>query len=336
MIISNNVSAKDLNSFSVDVNVKTLIEIESLDDLDRLELTEPFKVLGGGSNILLTSDLNQPLLVIKLTGITVVKNANEYTLVKVGAGENWHSFVEWTLRHDLGGIENLSLIPGKCGAAPMQNIGAYGVEIKDVLHAVYAYDIQQKRHVVLHHSECGFAYRSSYFKNKWKDRYIITAIVLRLSNSGHHKIHTHYGAIQSKLNENKIDKPSIQDVSRAVIAIRRDKLPDPKLLPNAGSFFKNPVVSSHKMEELKESFPDIVHYPHEGMFKLAAAWLIDQAGWRGYRNEKAVGTHKNQALVIVNEGHAHGSDIYALAKEIMTSVASKFGIQLEPEVNIWN
>ena len=333
MLIQNNVSTKQYNSFQVDEIFPTLITIKELDDLYHLTENQ-FRILGGGSNILITGSSNLPVLKIDIKGIEKIEETEEYALVRFGAGENWHEVVLWALNQDFGGIENLSLIPGNCGAAPMQNIGAYGVEIKDVLHSVFAFDLASKKELIFHQSECGFGYRTSHFKTKWKDKFIITSIVLRLTKSPNHIINTSYGAIENELERNGINSPGIKDVSNAVINIRNSKLPDPKLLGNAGSFFKNPVVSQNKLIELKSKYPDIPNYPFGDQKKLAAAWLIDQCGWKG-KSVGKVGNYKNQALVLVNLGGAKGDEILSHSKNVQESVQNKFGIRLEPEVNIW-
>jgi UDP-N-acetylmuramate dehydrogenase len=255
-------------------------------------------------------------------------------LVKFSAGENWHDAVMWAVENNYGGIENLSLIPGKCGAAPMQNIGAYGIEIKDVLLAVYAFDTEKKQEFIFHNHECGFGYRTSNFKTIWKDKFIITEIVLKLTKPGYHIIDKSYGAIQSELDARGIGSPSIKDLSDVVIHIRQSKLPDPQELGNAGSFFKNPVISTSKFEALKSSFPEMPHYPAQDKIKLPAGWLIDQCGWKGI-TEGQVGTYKHQALVLVNHGQASGEDVLNFSKKINASVEEKFGVELEMEVNVW-
>lgn len=336
MIIRNNVPAKPLNTFGLDHNISTLVTIEHSEDLQYLNGVKDFRILGGGSNILMTEDVAIPVVQMANKGIEIIKEGESYVLVKFEAGEVWHDAVIWSLENNFGGIENLSLIPGRCGAAPMQNIGAYGVEIKDVLHSVYAYDIALGVLKCFHNSECGFAYRTSHFKTDWKNRYIITSIVLKLSKEGHHEINTEYGAIRSELNNAGVNHATIHDVSDAVIAIRKSKLPDPAFIGNAGSFFKNPVIDNNQYKTLIQRYPDIVAYELEGGYKLAAGWLIDQCGWKGFRSDHGTGTHKNQALVLVNYGNAEGHKIFELAREIMESVYDRYGVVLEPEVNIWN
>lgn len=336
MRIQNQVSSKKYNSFQIDVNLDCLIEIEDYADLDALDLDSGFKILGGGSNVLMVSDLKKPLVHICIKGKEILKEEDDYVLVKLAAGENWHEAVLWAIEQGYGGIENLSLIPGKCGAAPMQNIGAYGVEIKDVLHSVYVYDIENAYHKIFHASECGFGYRSSNFKTIWKDKFIITAIVLRLSKDGHHVINTSYGAIKNSLEQNNISEPGIGDVSKAVIEIRQSKLPDPKVIGNAGSFFKNPIVAKELYDKIAVDYPGMPAYPAGDKIKLAAGWLIEQCGWKGLKEDSGAGSYKDQALVLVNHGTAKGEDILAIAKKIQHSVSERFGVDLEPEVNIWD
>ena len=335
MRIRNNINSKPYNTFGIEVNMACLIEIQDRDDLFYLDKNSSYRILGGGSNILFTKGLDEPALLINNKGKETLIDNEAYSLVKFAAGENWHESVLWAIEQDLGGIENLSLIPGKCGAAPMQNIGAYGVELKDVLHSVYVFDRAAQVIKSFHREECGLAYRSSKFKNKWKDRYIITDIVLRLTKPGHHKINISYGAIKSVIEEKNISNPSIQDVSNAVIEIRQSKLPDPKDIGNAGSFFKNPIIDEAQHDRLSAEHEDLVSYKVEDGYKLAAGWLIDRCGWKGHRTDKGVGTHAKQALVLVNDGDAQGKDVLELSREIQDSVDKKFGVRLEPEVNIW-
>ncbi len=335
MRISNNISSKPFNTFGINAPISTLIEIQSIQDLHFLDSKKAYRVLGGGSNILITNELKDNVLLIDIKGKDIIKDSEKYVLIKVGAGENWHHTVLWALDNEFGGIENLSLIPGKCGAAPMQNIGAYGVEIKDVLHSIYCYDLHMKQEFTFHHSECGFDYRTSHFKTSWKDRFIITSIVLKLSKAPFHVINTTYGAIQSQLTEKGIINPGIREVSNTVIEIRQSKLPDPSIVGNAGSFFKNPIVSNEKYLGIKALFSDIVAYPSSGKKKLAAGWLIDNCGWKGFEDPSGAGTYGKQALVIINNGNASGNDILAFSKRISESVYEKYGVELEPEVNIW-
>lgn len=254
-----------------------------------------------------------------------------HTVVSAGAGESWPAFVAWTLEQGLGGLENLSLIPGEVGAAPIQNIGAYGLEVKDRLLFLEAFDVKTGKVVKIEARQCGFGYRSSHFKGKWKNRYIITKVYFRLTHQ-HHKINTSYGAIESELTH--IELPTIQDIADAVIRIRRSKLPDPKDLANTGSFFKNPVISSEKLHSLQQDYPNIPAYPTaDDQKKVPAAWLIHQCGWKGKRMG-TVGCYEKQPLVIVNYGGATGAEVWAFAQKVQQSVQEQFGILLEPEVNL--
>lgn len=273
------------------------------------------------------------MLINAIKGISIADSDNEYTLVKAGAGEVWHEFVLHCIDHNLGGIENLSLIPGSVGASPMQNIGAYGVEIKDVFVELEALNIETKQVEVFKHEDCQFGYRESVFKRALKGKYIILNVTYRLTNKGH-QLKTSYGAIQGELEARKIDSPTIKDISDVVIAIRQSKLPDPKEIGNAGSFFKNPVVEREVLNQILEEYPDAPNYPApNGQVKLAAGWLIDQAGWKG-KTFNQYGVHKKQALVLVNYENASGNDIFQLSEEILRDILNKFGVKLEREVNI--
>lgn len=338
MIIRNQLSSKPYNTFGIDVPIQTFIEIKDRGDLhllrDALKDKSP-KIIGGGSNILLTKSIEEPVLLINTVGIKVIKEEPEYSLVQFEAGVPWVEAVGWAVSQGLGGIENLALIPGKCGAAPMQNIGAYGVEIKDVLHAVTAYKLSDGMDYTFHNVECNFGYRTSNFKTIWKDQYIVLDIILKLTKEGHHQINTSYGAISTSLKERKIETPAISDIKDIVEDIRRSKLPDPKLIGNAGSFFKNPIIGSTQYASLKALYPNLPSYPVDDQrVKVPAAWLIDQCGWKG-KVIGQTGTYKNQALVIVNHGKAKGQEVYDLSSAIKTSVEEKFGVVLEREVNVW-
>lgn len=336
MRIRNDLSSAPYNSFGIDVPLGCLIEIENSEDLPFLSPLKQFRVLGGGSNVLIADDLTVPVVLVNNRGIERVVEKEDYCLVEFAAGETWHDAVLWALDNKLGGMENLSLIPGKCGAAPMQNIGAYGVEIKDILHSVKAFDLSNGLDMSFYNTECGFAYRTSHFKTKWKDRFIISSIVLKLSKEGYHRTHTEYGAIREQLASKGVIHPGIRDISEAVIAIRSSKLPDPKLLGNAGSFFKNPVVPRDKYQELIKEFPELVAYPAGEEMKLAAGWLIDACGLKGMQTESGAAVHDKQALVLVRRGKATGNDILRLAGQIKEKVWDTFGVTLEEEVNIWS
>ena len=326
------------NTFHIDCAAKYFTEINSIDALLELQQSDVFKsnellMLGGGSNILFTKNFNGLVVKNSLLGKELIKEDADYYYVKIGAGEGWHDFVLWCIANNYAGVENLSLIPGRVGASPMQNIGAYGVEIKDVfesLEAVHAKDGSKK---IFTNSECEFGYRESVFKRKLRNQYIITSVVFKLKKKTN--FNTSYGAIEKELEVMGIKDLSIKAISDAVIRIRSSKLPDPKVIGNAGSFFKNPEILTAQCEALKQQFPNIVSYPLEnGNAKLAAGWLIEQAEWKGKRFGDA-GVHVNQALVLVNYDKAQGNEIYDLSSKIVESVKTKFGVELEREVNIY-
>jgi len=290
-------------------------------------------ILGGGSNVLFTRDIDGFVLKNEVSGIDLVHEDEEYVYIKAGAGENWHAFVLHCLDRGWAGVENLSLIPGSVGAAPMQNIGAYGVEIRDVFQELEAYDLKEQKVYTFSLNDCEFGYRESVFKRKYRDRFVILNVTFRLRREP--VFHTSYGAIREELEKMGVSQLSIRAISQAVINIRSSKLPDPKQIGNAGSFFKNPAVSNEKFESLRAEFPAIVGYPNPGSetTKLAAGWLIEQCGWKGFRRGDA-GCHARQALVLVNYGGASGQEVYDLSEEILLSVERKFGVRLEREVNI--
>ncbi len=328
-------SLKAFNTFGLEAFAKYFIEINNVKDLE-LVFKDPVYssnkklILGGGSNILFTKDFDGLVIKNNIKGIEII-DANE-NIVKAGAGENWHEFVMFCIEKGLGGIENLSLIPGCVGASPMQNIGAYGVEIKDVFHELRAFDMTSGEIKTFSKEECEFGYRESVFKHKFKDRYLIVDVSFKLSKD--HKLSTHYGAINDELKKMGIEKPSIKDVSNAVIAIRQSKLPDPKEIGNAGSFFKNPEVSAEKYKSLKQEFDALVAYPLEnGNYKLAAGWLIEQSGLKGFEMNGAA-VHNKQALVLVNKNNTTGQNIFQLSDYVLSKVFDKFGVKLEREVNI--
>ena len=337
LMIQKNISLKPYNTFGMDVTASHFARFNSVDELNQI-LNYPdarnleLLILGGGSNLLLTKNFEGLVLKNELHGISIVKTENEITYVKSAAGEVWHNFVLFCIENNLGGVENLSLIPGSVGAAPMQNIGAYGIEIKDVFHELEAYEIATGKIRTFNLTECKFGYRESAFKQDLKNQYIITSVTFRLTKNP--KLNTSYGAINDELQKRGISNPSIKDVSNAVIAIRKSKLPDPKEIGNSGSFFKNPVVLKSHLEKLKETYADIPSYPvDEKQVKLAAGWLIEKAGWKG-KTLSNYGVHKNQALVLVNYGGANGSDIFKLSEDILQSIKTQFGVELEREVNI--
>lgn len=333
-----NISLKLYNTFGIDVNAESLFTIESIHDLSQVLQDETLKkksklILGGGSNVLFTQSVNGIVLLNRIKGIEIFKEDEESVFVKVGAGEVWHEFVMWSVEKGYGGIENLSLIPGSVGAGPMQNIGAYGVELKDCFYELEAMNLQNLEIKKFSSSDCKFGYRESVFKNELKNQYFITSVSFRLSK--HPKLNVSYGAITQELEKLGVVNPSVKDVSKAVINIRQSKLPDPKVLGNSGSFFKNPEVNKEQYESVKHSYPNVVAYPtSNGNMKLAAGWLIEQCGWKG-KVVGHTGSHKDQALVLVNYGGATGSEVYQLALDIKRSVFEKFGVEINPEVNIY-
>ena len=335
MQITENVSLRAFNTFKMDVRARYLAILRKPDDIKPVlgkVRSDSVLVLGGGSNILFTKDLNGLVLKNEIKGLSQTDGDAGYVFVKVGAGENWHQFVMYCIHEKLGGIENLALIPGNVGASPMQNIGAYGVEVKDVFHQLEAYHIKDRAVVTFNASECGFGYRESVFKNKYKGQFIILNVTFKLSRNHYYNIS--YGAIREELDRMKVEALSIEAIAEAVIRIRRSKLPDPDEIGNAGSFFKNPTIPSSEFLVLRNSFPGIIGFPqNELTVKLAAGWLIEQCGWKGYRKGDA-GCHAKQALVLVNHGNASGREIFELSEEIRQSVMIKFGVGLEREVNI--
>jgi len=337
MKVLQNSSLKSYNTFGIDVKAERFVSVSSLEELKSVltgNYAEELFILGGGSNMLLTQDITATVLHIDLKGIKVVQETEDYAYIQANAGENWHEFVLWTLAHGYGGLENLSLIPGNIGSSPIQNIGAYGVELKDHFVSCEAIDIQTIERISFNAEECDFGYRNSIFKNKVKGKYIITSVTFKLSKKNH-QLYTNYGSINEALEESGITNPSIQDVSNAVIRIRQQKLPDPRELGNSGSFFKNPLISTKAFQELQKEYPEMPHYKiSENEFKIPAGWLIDRAGFKGFREGDA-GVHKNQALVLVNYGRATGSEILNLAQKIQDKIHSQFKIALESEVNIF-
>ncbi|NNC71019.1 MAG: UDP-N-acetylmuramate dehydrogenase, partial [Flavobacteriaceae bacterium] len=326
MQIQRNISLKPYNTFGIDVNAKEFIEVTSVEDLQELIANrDDFFILSGGSNLLLTKDFETLVIHLNLKGKEIVKKEAESVQVKVQAGENWHEFVLWCLKHNFGGVENLSLIPGNVGTAPIQNIGAYGVELKDFMLELEALDIKSGKIVKFKNEDCQFDYRDSIFKRHAKGNYIIINVTFKLSRENH-QLNTSYGAIQSELKNKKILAPTIKDVSHAVIAIRQSKLPDPKEIGNSGSFFKNPVISIHNFKQLQHSYPEVPHYRvSQSEIKVPAGWLVEQCGFKGKRWGDA-GIHKKQALVLVNYGNATGKEIFDLSKKIQKTVKEKFDI----------
>ncbi len=336
MDFKQNIDLQSFNTFGLSEKASYYFEFTNISELKWALSNKPandLMILGGGSNILLTQPIDALVLKNNIKGITVENLSEEEVLVTAGAGETWHELVLFCIKEGYGGIENMSLIPGSVGAAPMQNIGAYGVEIKDVFDHLNALKIEDQSEHIFDNNQCQFGYRESVFKRALKNQFIITSVSLKLTKKNH-QLNTSYGAIEKELTTKGIEKPTIKDVSDAVIAIRQSKLPDPKKIGNSGSFFKNPVISKDQFKKLQEAFPDIAHYPiDEEHEKIAAGWLIDKAGWKG-KTFGNYGVHKNQALVLVNYGGANGQDIYQLSEQILKDIKSKFGIDLEREVNI--
>lgn len=330
-----NISLRPYNTFGIEAYASNFAEVNDVDLLKKIVSQHPdVFVLSGGSNILLTRNIEKPVIHLNLKGREIIKTeSSNRVLVKAQAGENWHEFVTWSIDQELGGLENLSLIPGNVGTSPMQNIGAYGVEIKDVFHELEALEIQSGKVLKFSTDQCKFGYRESVFKNEYKGKFIILNVTFKLKSSDY-KLVTDYGAIRSELENRKITNPGIKDVSDAVIAIRQSKLPDPKVLGNSGSFFKNPVVSSLKFEELLSKNPEMPFYKIDARsIKIPAGWLVETCGFKGKRFGDA-GVHAKQALVLVNHGRAKGIEILELAQNIQKKVALQFGIELEMEVNV--
>lgn len=331
-------SLKEYNTFGVNVLCHKAVRINSEQKLkETIERDANDKlIIGGGSNILFTKDIEETVMINQLIGKQIIKQEKKHVLVRFGSGELWHDCVEWAVENDFGGIENLALIPGTMGAAPIQNIGAYGVELKDVFHSLEAYDLIWGEKRIFTKEECNFGYRDSIFKNELKGEYFISKVTLKLT-VGKHKLKLNYGEIKKTLAENDIDEPEIDDVFEAIVEIRTEKLPDPEEFPNAGSFFKNPEITMPHFEKLKSQFPNIKHFINEekNNVKIPAAWLIEQCGWKGKRLGD-VGVSEKHALVLVNyDGKATGGELVSLSKKIQKSVLEKFDVKLFPEVNIY-
>jgi UDP-N-acetylmuramate dehydrogenase len=337
MNIQQNISLKALNTFGIEVKAKEFVEVKSIEELQVLcmsfNLTDrKVLVLGGGSNMLLTKDVDGMVIKISIKGIEVVEEDADHVWVKAMAGEVWHDLVLWSIDKGYGGLENLSLIPGCVGASPMQNIGAYGVELKNTFGSLEAIEIDGGDLRSFTHAECKFGYRESIFKQEAKGKYIIVSVTFKLSKKP--IFNTTYGAIQQTLEKHGVKELSVKAISDAVVEIRSTKLPDPKVLGNAGSFFKNPEIPNEQFEALKAQYPEIVGYPTSaGHTKVAAGWLIEQCGWKG-KKVGNTGSHKDQALVLVNYGGATGHEIWQLAMDIQKSVKEKFGVTINPEVNV--
>ena len=332
--ILKNVSLKGYNTFGIDVAAKEYAAVSNVSELKQLlSLDRERFFLGGGSNILLTADIDALVIHLDMKGKQIVSEDEEHVIVKVMAGENWHEFVLWTLQNDFGGVENLSLIPGNVGTAPIQNIGAYGVELKDVFISCETMHVHTLEERTFDLADCQFDYRNSIFKNEAKGQYVITSVNFRLTKKDH-RLNTSYGAIAKELAARNIERPTINDISEVVIAIRQSKLPDPKELGNSGSFFKNPVIATEDFKKLQATHPEVPHYViNEHQVKVPAGWLIEQAGFKGKRYGDA-GIHEKQALVLVNHGKASGQEIWQLAQKIQSEVFQSFGIAIEAEVNV--
>lgn len=327
-------SLRDLNTLGIEANAKAYLRVIAAEMLTHIKNDEwlgrlPRLVLGGGSNLLLTRDYPGLVLHMCTAGVEIVAEDDEATYVRAAAGEGWHAFVQWTLQRGLGGLENLSLIPGCVGAAPIQNIGAYGVELKDRFHSLTAFDFNTGKTFVLDKDACRFGYRDSVFKHEWRDAAVILDVTVALPKAWQASVQ--YAELAQELNARNIANPGPQDIADAIIAIRTRKLPDPAKIGNAGSFFKNPIVTRAQRDSLLEQHPQLVSYSQaDGSFKLAAGWLIEQSGWKG-KSLGAAGVYEKQALVLVNRGGATGQDIVNLAHAIQDDVMSRFGVMLEPE-----
>lgn len=337
MKLLESVSLKPFNTFGIDARARLLAHIASPEDLQNILSDQKLQnqnrlILGGGSNVLFSGQVDALVLKIDLMGRSIIEEDEDNSVVEAGAGENWHELVRWTIAQKLGGLENLSLIPGNVGASPMQNIGAYGVEIKDTFHSLEAIELATGQLRIFLPEECAFGYRESVFKTSLKNQYAIAKVRYKLSKKP--TFNTSYGAIEQELERMGVEDLSLDAISQAVINIRQSKLPDPKQLGNAGSFFKNPVIDEKQFRTLVKEFPNIPHYPAgAGNEKLAAGWLIEQCGWKGKRVGNC-GMHERQALVLVNYGGATGDEIYAHSERVLQSVKEKFGVELEREVNV--
>lgn len=337
MNIQENYSLKELNSFSISANSRYFVEPDTVEAIQEFLEIDQYRtraklILGGGSNILLSGDFDGVTIKVNICGMELIREDEDYYYLKVGAGENWHQLVLHCIESGYKGIENLSLIPGNLGAAPMQNIGAYGVELKDVFHELEAVEIGNGERCTFSNGDCQFGYRNSIFKGEAKDRFIITSVTLRFNKI--YAFNTTYGSLEQELESMNAGTLSAKVISEAVCSIRNRKLPDPAEIHNAGSFFKNPIIPIEQFEQLQKQYPDMVSFKNsETDVKLAAAWLIDSCEWKGKRKGDA-GVHENHALVLVNYGNSSGADILNLSLEIAVSVKEKFGIGLEREVNL--
>jgi len=338
IIVKENVDLFPFNTFGIHAEARYLVTVATVEEAREVFKSNwfaelPWLILGGGSNILLTKDFEGLVIKNEIGGISVVREDDATLELKVGSGENWHRLVMYCVEHGLGGIENLSLIPGTVGAAPMQNIGAYGVEIREVIRSVEAIEMKTGKIKVFDPEECAFGYRESVFKQHLKDRFFISSVTLSLTKKGH-RFNISYGAIREVLTEKNVRDLNIRAISDAVTDIRKRKLPDPSEIGNAGSFFKNPTIDPEHFEALKKVYPAIPSFQGEkNLVKIPAAWLIEQCGWKGKTLDN-IGVHKHQPLVLVNYGNGDGKKILQLAMDIQSSVREKFGIVLQPEVNV--
>ncbi len=336
MKIEYNKSLKEYNTFGIDVNATEFVSVTSESELKSILFDKNYRelfVLSGGSNMLLTKNIDALVLHIAIRGIDVIEETKDHVVISATAGENWHDFVQYCIHNDYGGLENLSLIPGYVGSAPIQNIGAYGVELKDTFVSCEAIHTTTGEKHLFSNEDCKFDYRNSIFKNEVKGKYIITRVTFKLTKKNH-RLNTSYGAIENAITDRGIQKPTIKDVSEAVIHIRKNKLPDPSEIGNSGSFFKNPIISIQHFLELQKSYPDIPSYKiDQNYIKVPAGWLIEQSGFKGKRWGDA-GVHQKQALVLVNYGNASGHEILDISKKIQNEIHEKFDISLEIEVNI--
>ena len=336
MTIQNNFSLKKYNTFGIEAKAKQFVAVHSIEDLKIILVeyqSQPKFVLGGGSNMLLTQDIQALVIHIDLKGKKILKEDDDFVWVESMAGENWHEFVLWTIAQNFGGLENMSLIPGNVGTTPVQNIGAYGTEIKDTFVSCDAMNIATQEMKTFTKDDCHFGYRESIFKHEAKGQFIITSVVFKLTKHIH-KINISYGDITKELEKQNVITPTLKDISNAVIAIRQSKLPDPKELGNSGSFFKNPIISKEQYKKVHAFHPEMPHYViSETEVKVPAGWLIEKAGFKGKRFGDA-GIHKNQALVLVNYGNATGQEILNVSRDIQATILKKFGIEIETEVNV--
>jgi UDP-N-acetylmuramate dehydrogenase len=336
MNVVSNFSLKKFNTFGIEAKAKLFVAIQSEDELIAVLKKYPTEIkfiLGGGSNMLLTHDIDALVIHIDIKGKKIIKENDDFVWVEAKAGENWHEFVLWAINQNFGGIENMSLIPGNVGTTPIQNIGAYGTEIKDTFESCHAIQINNQENKTFQKEECNFGYRESIFKQEAKNKYIITSVLFKLTKNNH-KINTSYGDILKELEEQNCTNPELKDVSNAIIAIRKRKLPDPKELGNSGSFFKNPIISKSEFESIHSKHPEMPFYEiSNNQVKVPAGWLIEQAGFKGKRFGDA-GIHINQALVLVNYGNATGQEIVDVSKNIQQTIKKIYNIDIEAEVNI--